>query len=74
MQLSESTQRPEGFEDKVENLLFMKKKVQHRYAETINEIRNLAKGSDPDGLRDQYYVGWTDQDLADLLKEIGEKP
>jgi hypothetical protein len=73
MGVSENPQRAEGFEDKVENLQFMKEHVPHRFQDTVDQIRDIAEGYDPDGIKDQYYPGWEKADFEELLMEVGEK-
>ena len=38
--------------------------------ETIKEFKIMATGGDLDGIRTQYYKGWTDIDFADALQDI----
>lgn len=72
--LKEKKAQPEGFADQVENLKFMKVRRggMDSYLQTIDQIREMAKGGDPEDLREQYYKGWVDTDFADLLREVGE--
>ncbi len=72
MALSENPKRPDGFEDKLENLKLMKKEVPTMYSSTVNAIMDMAEGGDPDGVREQYYPGWENADFEDLLTELGE--
>ena len=72
MALSENPQKPEGFEDQLENLKFQKARIPHQYQQTIDQIRDIAGGHDPDEIHDQYYPGWEKADFEDLLMELGE--
>ena len=68
----DSPHKPEGFDDKVENLKFMKENVPHNYMGAIYEIRDMSQGGDPEGSRNIYYPGWEDEDFEALLIELGE--
>ena len=72
MAISENPQKPDGFDDKIENLKFMKENMPHKYAQTIYEIKDMADGDDLDGVRQQYYSGWENADFENLLMELGE--
>jgi len=71
MGLSETPQKPEGFDGKIENLKYMKEHAPHRYHETVQTIKDMAQGDDPEEVR-QYYPGWEKEDFEDLLRELGE--
>lgn len=73
MKLSENPQLPEGFETKVKNLQFMKEQVPDSFQSAVNDIKNIAKGNDPEGLADQFYPGWEKADFEELLLEVGEQ-
>jgi hypothetical protein len=73
MGLSETPQRAEGFEEKLENLQFLKEKMPRKFHEVVGQIKDIAKGYDPDGIHEQFYPGWEKYpDFEDLLKEVGE--
>ena len=73
MNVSEGPQKPEGYDDKLDNLKFIKAKVPFQYPQTLDELRDMANGGDLDGIRGQYYPGWEDNDFKSLLEELGEK-
>jgi hypothetical protein len=64
---------PEGFDDKVENLEFMKKRRPIEYRSTIDEIKAMARGGNGEGIRGSYYEGWTDGHFKKLLEAVGEQ-
>lgn len=68
-----STHLPEDYEDVLNNLKFQKKNVPTSYETTSNEIRNMAKGGNADGVREEYYENWTDNNFKKLLEDLGEK-
>lgn len=39
-----------------------------------NDIASMAMGGDGDGIRDQYYSGWTDDEFRQLWTEMGQDP
>jgi hypothetical protein len=64
---------PENFEDALDNLTFQKKKVPMQYGSTIDEIRSMSSGGLADGVREEFYSGWTDGHFQKLLEQLGEK-
>lgn len=63
---------PKDFHDKVENLQFQKDIKAMSYREAIDQIQQMARGANPDGLRVEYYEGWENEDFVELLKKLGE--
>ena len=35
-----------------------------------NDYYNFAIGDDPDGIKDRYYPGWTNQDFIDVITAV----
>jgi hypothetical protein len=68
----ESGDLPGDFGDKVENLQFQKEKQRMAFAETVDEIRDMAKGGNAGGIREQFYAGWSDDHFRKLLEAAGE--
>lgn len=64
---------PEDFEDQLDNLIFQKKRNVGSYLQTISQIRAMAVGENPDGIRADYYSGWENKHFAELLKQMGEE-
>ena len=71
MPVSESPQRPDNFNEKLEQIRSLKGTA--GYYRTLGGIQELARGEDPAGIRDEYYPGWTDEDFVALLHELGEE-
>lgn len=69
---SESEKTPDNYQDKLENLTMMKEAGVGTYHTAVNELMNLANGDDFDGIGEQYYAGWSKEDFARLLKDLGE--
>ena len=69
----ETPEKPDNFDDILENLVFQKKNVPMGYQSTLDVIRMMAEGGEADGIREEYYPGWTDDDFKKLLKALGEK-
>lgn len=60
---------PSDFNDKLDNLRWMKANVNHRYQDTIWQLNAILNGRDPDGIRQQYYQDWSDEDIRKLIEE-----
>ncbi len=63
---------PEGFQDQLDNLKFQKRRNVGSYSETLSQIRAMAAGENPDGIRAEYYSGWENKHFVELLKQMGE--
>lgn len=60
---------------KIENYMFQKQGVPHRYRETVDEIRDMMNGQgNPEiqEMQEQFYPGWTSDDFREVLKRLGE--
>lgn len=41
------------------------------YATTENDFRKMARGDDPEGIRQDHYPDWTDDNFKLLCKKLG---
>lgn len=71
-EISEGTM-PEDFEDQFDNLTFQKKRNPGSYLQTLDQIKAMAAGENPNGIRIKYYSGWENKHFAELLKQMGEE-
>lgn len=62
----------EEMEDRVTNLKFQKTKFPAQYEQTISQLEDILNGQDEENLRDQFYAGWTDEDIENLLSRANE--
>lgn len=69
--LIEELERPKGFYEKVREFKLMKENNPSKYNEAIAGLDDMAKGKDLDGIRDEFYPGWTDVDFVNLLNDLG---
>lgn len=63
---------PPDFNDELDNLKLMRDKGFDSYYGVIDQIRQMAKGKDPDGWKTHYYKGWTNENFVELLRQLDE--
>lgn len=60
-------------QEKVEGYLQTKQMSARRYQETLDELRDLMSGRGDQEVREQYYLGWQEEDFKDVLRALGEE-
>jgi hypothetical protein len=61
---------PDGFDKKLAELQAQKEDFPSRFAGTENDLLDMSEGGDGDGIRQEYYPGWTDGHFKKLLEEL----
>jgi hypothetical protein len=67
--------KPENFDQRLKDLRNMRGGMPQTYNLAVNAIRSALKGTDLNNMREMrenYYRGWKDIDLEDLLSLLGE--
>ena len=63
---------PPDFNEKLSNFEFQRDSGITSYQGNLGEIRQMARGKNPEGLR-KFYPGWEDGDFKSLLHDLGEE-
>ena len=68
----EEKDKPDNFDQRLEELRALRDGMPQSYNMAANAIRAVLKGKDLNGTRENYYKGWEDIDLQNLLSLLGE--
>ena len=63
---------PAGYSDKLERFRRMKEEEPDFYDEAIRQLQALLRGSDRDGIREEFYKKWRNAHIEKLLIDLGE--
>lgn len=65
---------PPNFTEKLGIFIYMKKSEEptykHDFQSIVNELVRMANGENVEGVREDYYPGWTDEHFRLLLKKL----
>lgn len=60
--------KPEGYEDTLKDLKYMKANLPEHYERSLAEKKLMAMGGNPDGIR-IVYPEWSDEDFQNIVNE-----
>jgi len=64
---------PDNFDRVLKDMRDQKENSPALFAGTVADLSNMAEGESAYGVRNQYYLGWTDANFKKLLEELGGK-